>query len=939
MDRMERCNGEGSQAVSLIRRFRKAGLGMIGGMGKDSSFIDMHRNKPWLLFVKGQSSLEVWNHEDGTRIAKWKVNKYGNLVSGRFFPKDDWILVMCEQSWVVYQYEAIGSNFSKAFLDKGDSSLLVDIAVHPFLPYLLMCANHRYDNVKLLNWEFTPPKTLSLDYTVLAGHVSGARMAAFHPQKSHIFASLSVAGEIMVWKIGREEPTQTIEGHPQIRNFQFCNNVHQSHLVTGGSGGYLRIWDYTTGACVANLTRNAGTVAIRSAFFHPRFPYIFSAGSDGIVRVWNELNYTPLLSYSSELENLWSMASSKQCDELVLGGDGTLLVLEVTSLENVRAEYETAVDEKTAEYERKLDTMTAEYERQLDTTRAEYERKLYERTEDYERAMELWQGLSYAAEREQETKKQLEERLEKEVNARKMSDKSNAEYGELKKSLLKIIEVEASSKRLLETSYERSKQRVGELEGALEAEIQARKVSDRSRAELEQNVTGKDERIHQLEAEREEMEKKLEISDERIAELEREGRLKEERIHQLEAERTELVEALSAFERKNGELEDRFDKEVDLRRRSEEARTKLEEEGRAKVEKIHRLEAEAVVLAKSLETARQKPEEVMESRLEKDTDIQKTMASSPEQAAIDRPFQEYSFSDLVRATENFSSERKLGEGDHHGGAYRGELHIKTPVIVKKLPIKGTEMSHHDDTQLKTQVVDKLRSLRHPHVLTLLGVCYGDERCLIYEHMRNGSVKEWLLSGKSKALPWYVRLRVMGEVARGLAFLHLNRTATGHAIIHCAVNPVNIFLDDNFVAKLGEVDETLLASDVSAGAQTPKLGPILAKGSQYVAPECFRSGIFDEKTDIYALGVTMLEMVTGKLCNAVGIVEGAIEDDAVFKTVLDQNAGDWDIAPARGVARLGLSCASLDRRQRPDMIGEGGGIVPSLEAVALKLKAA
>ncbi|GBG70360.1 hypothetical protein CBR_g6488 [Chara braunii] len=164
-------------------------------------------------------------------------------------------------------------------------------------------------------------------------------------------------------------------------------------------------------------------------------------------------------------------------------------------------------------------------------------------------------------------------------------------------------------------------------------------------------------------------------------------------------------------------------------------------------------------------------------------------------------------------------------------------------------------------------------------------------------------------------------------------------ATGHGIIHCAVNPANILLDDNFVAKLGEVDETLLASDVSAGTQTPKLGTILAKGSQYVAPECFRSGIFDEKTDIYALGVTMLEMVTGKLCNAVGIVEGTIEDGALFKDVLDQNAGDWDIALARGVAHLGSSCASLDGRQRPDMIGEGGGIVPSLEAVAVKLKAA
>ncbi|GBG70361.1 hypothetical protein CBR_g6489 [Chara braunii] len=589
MDWMESCDDEASQAVSLLPQWRKAGLGMIGGMRQDASFIDLHRNKPWLLFVKGQSSLQVWDHEDGIQIANWNVKKYGGLECARFFPKIDWILVLCAQSWVVYQYEVERSNFSKTFLYRGDSSLLVDIAIHPFLPYLLMCAYHQHDNVHRWTWEFTPPKTLSLYRQTLDGHNSAARMAAFHPLKSHVFASLSVTGEIKVWKLGKAEPTQTIEGHWRIQNFQFCNDVHKSHLITGGLDGYLRIWDYTTGACVADLTDNAGTVGVRSACFHPRFPYIFSAGSDGTIRVWNELNYTPLLSYSSGLENLWSMASSKRCDKLVLGGDGTLLVLEVTSLDNMRAEYE---------------------------------RKLGRKTADYKRAMDMWRPVSDDAVRDREAKKHLEERLEKEVNARE----------EIAKSLREISVAEAASRAALKMSSEMYERRVGELEGALEAEINARKISDRSRAELEQNVRGKDERIHQLEEERGEMEKKLEISNERIAELEREGRLKEERIHQLEAERTELVEALSALERKNGELEDRLDKEVDPQRISEESRTELEEEGRAKTEEIHQLEAEAVVLAKSLETATQKPEEVVESRLEKDTDIEKTMASSPEQA-------------------------------------------------------------------------------------------------------------------------------------------------------------------------------------------------------------------------------------------------------------------------------------------------------------------
>ncbi|GBG45461.1 hypothetical protein CBR_g86152 [Chara braunii] len=247
------------------------------------------------------------------------------------------------------------------------------------------------------------------------------------------------------------------------------------------------------------------------------------------------------------------------------------------------------------------------------------------------------------------------------------------------------------------------------------------------------------------------------------------------------------------------------------------------------------------------------------------------------------------------------------------------------------------------SEFRTKVIDRLKALRHPYLLTLLGACY-EEKCLVYEHMENGSVKDCITCGEGqqgrRGLPWYVRFRVMAEVARAVCFLHSSSPATGHRgpIIHRAIKPANIFLNESFAAKLGEVDQALLASDRTRGVQRrageTSVRLVLGSSSQYIAPEYFQCGVLNEQTDIYALGITLLEMLTGKFWNALRIVEDAIEDEAAFKNALDPNAGCWDIALAREIANLGLSCASFSKRCRPNKVSDW--ILPVLEEVAQKV---
>ncbi|GBG90988.1 hypothetical protein CBR_g51646 [Chara braunii] len=261
-----------------------------------------------------------------------------------------------------------------------------------------------------------------------------------------------------------------------------------------------------------------------------------------------------------------------------------------------------------------------------------------------------------------------------------------------------------------------------------------------------------------------------------------------------------------------------------------------------------------------------------------------------------------------------------GDGDQFDSFYCGKLHDGTPIVVKR--VRATSTQRIDNGELKEKLVDTLRMLQHPNLLRFLGVCYK-ENCLVYEDIANGSLKQWIAGGENRRrgfLPWHARLRVMAETARAVSFLHSNQLDTGDPIIHGAIKPANILLDHNFVAKICQDDRALLVSRHPNGghATQDSICAFLGSNCQYLAPEYLRSGVFNEKTDIYALGVTLLEVLTGKFWNALGIIEGAMRDGGAFENALDPNAGCWDVSLAWQVAELGLCCASLDECNRPDM---------------------
>ncbi|CAI5983279.1 unnamed protein product [Closterium sp. NIES-65] len=272
-------------------------------------------------------------------------------------------------------------------------------------------------------------------------------------------------------------------------------------------------------------------------------------------------------------------------------------------------------------------------------------------------------------------------------------------------------------------------------------------------------------------------------------------------------------------------------------------------------------------------------------------------------------YRDYSYEDIVFATENFKPERKLGEGGF-GTVFSGTLH-HTPVAVKVLK-NADAMQAANEFQ---QEVEVLSQIQHPHVVMLLGCC-PSKYCLVYEFMANGSLEDRLLcANNTPPLPWYIRMRVAAEIASALLILHTRPVP----IVHRDLKPGNILLDKNFVAKLGDVGLAKLMPGLSMD-QTYMRESVPVGTFAYVDPEFQRTGEFGPKSDVYALGIVLLDLLTGRKPNVYEGLEEAVDDgdENELKEFLDERAGDWPLDMVMEVARIAVKCSEMRRKKRPDL---------------------
>lgn len=129
-----------------------------------------------------------------------------------------------------------------------------------------------------------------------------------------------------------------------------------------------------------------------------------------------------------------------------------------------------------------------------------------------------------------------------------------------------------------------------------------------------------------------------------------------------------------------------------------------------------------------------------------------------------------------------------------------------------------------------------------------GNCY-----LIYEYIENGSLNSWLHgNGRRRKLDWRTRLQIAVDVASGLQYIHEH---TRPSVVHKDIKTSNVLLDGKMRAKIANFG---LAKS-GCNAMTTNI-----VGTQgYLAPEYLADGFVTTKIDVFAFGVVLLELVSGK----------------------------------------------------------------------------
>ncbi|GMG99178.1 hypothetical protein Nepgr_001018 [Nepenthes gracilis] len=277
-------------------------------------------------------------------------------------------------------------------------------------------------------------------------------------------------------------------------------------------------------------------------------------------------------------------------------------------------------------------------------------------------------------------------------------------------------------------------------------------------------------------------------------------------------------------------------------------------------------------------------------------------------AHMDARYRKYTIEEIEAASEFFAESRKIGEGGY-GPVYKCYLD-HTPVAIKVL--------RPDAAQGRSQFqqeVEVLSCIRHPNMVLLLGACpeYG---CLVYEYMHNGSLDDRLFCrGDTPPLSWQHRFRIAAEIATGLLFLHQTKP---EPIVHRDLKPGNILLDRNLVSKISDVGLARLVPPSIADSITQCRMTSTAGTFCYIDPEYQQTGLLGVKSDVYSLGVMLLQIITAK--PPMGLthhMERAIEK-GTFKDMLDPAVPDWPVEEALSFAKMALKCVELRRRDRPDL---------------------
>ncbi|XP_040367749.1 G-type lectin S-receptor-like serine/threonine-protein kinase At4g27290 isoform X5 [Rosa chinensis] len=213
----------------------------------------------------------------------------------------------------------------------------------------------------------------------------------------------------------------------------------------------------------------------------------------------------------------------------------------------------------------------------------------------------------------------------------------------------------------------------------------------------------------------------------------------------------------------------------------------------------------------------------------------------------------FNITTIATATDNFSDDKKLGEGGF-GPVYKGTLADGQEFAVKRL----SSSSGQGFNEFRNEII-MIAKLQHRNLVKILGCCVQEEKMLMYEYMSNGSLDYFIFdqTREELLLDWPKRFHIICGIARGLLYLHQDSRLR---IIHRDLKASNVLLDDEMNPKISDFG---LARILTGGDQTGGNTKRVVGTYGYMAPEYAADGVFSVKSDVFSYGILVLEIISGR----------------------------------------------------------------------------
>ncbi|XP_021800754.1 wall-associated receptor kinase-like 1 [Prunus avium] len=273
--------------------------------------------------------------------------------------------------------------------------------------------------------------------------------------------------------------------------------------------------------------------------------------------------------------------------------------------------------------------------------------------------------------------------------------------------------------------------------------------------------------------------------------------------------------------------------------------------------------------------------------------------------------------ELEKSTDNFNIDRILGQGGQ-GTVYKGMLTDGRIVAVKKS--KRVDESQFSDFINEVVI---LSQINHRNVVQLLGCCLETEvPILVYEFIPNGNLSQYIHEQNEEfPLTWEVRLRIAGEIAGALSYLHVS---AAFPIYHRDIKSTNILLDAKYRAKVAD-----FGTSRSVAIDQTHLTTLVHGTFGYLDPEYFQSSQFTNKSDVYSFGVVLVELLTGQKPISFNKSQEEGKSLATYFITSMQLGHLFEILDAQVVkggskadiivvANLARGCLNLSGKKRPTM---------------------